>query len=138
LIADRQSLVELLEPQRVLGERRISKIVGLRARGQDEVVVRDRSVVRKQAPGCEVDPRDRRLEEVRVAQRADQLAHGTRDLTGVEQRRSHLVEQRREHVVVVAVDQQDVDWGSLQCPRAREAAEARARDHDSRAVHCGG
>ena len=71
----------------MVGDRPVAEVVGLRARGQDEIVVRDRSVVRQQATGGEVDALDRRLEEVRVAQRADELAHWARDLTGVEQGR---------------------------------------------------
>ena len=121
----------------MLGERGAAEVVALRAGGEDEVVVRDRAMVGQQAAAVEINPRDRSQEKVRVAQRADELADRSSDLTRVEQRRRDLVEQRREEVVVVPVDEQHLHRGVLQRPRARQTAKAGARDHDSRALaHC--
>src|SRR5207245_8207185 len=110
-------LVELLEAEAVPGQRRIAEVVALRAGRQDEVVVRNGTVVGQQATGGEIDACDRRLEEVRVRQRPDQLAHRSRDLTRVEKRGRDLIEQGREEVVIVAVDQQHLDRRLLQTPR---------------------
>src|SRR6266852_778085 len=76
----------------------------------------------------EVGAGDLREEKVRVAQGPDQLAHRAGDLTGVENRRGDLVEERREQVVVVAVDEQHVDRRPFQRSRAGATAEAGARD----------
>src|SRR5260370_24608816 len=92
----------------------------------------------QQAAPLEIDAGDVREQEARVAQRPDQLPHRSRDLTGVEHCRGDLVEQRREEVVVVAVDEQHVDRRPLQSPSAGEAAEAGARDHDPRPAHFAG
>src|SRR5260370_1123378 len=77
-------------------------------------------------------------QEVRVAQGPNQLPHRARGLTRVEHRRRDLVEQRREEVVVVAVDEEHVDRRPLQGSCAGQAAEAGARDHDSRPAHFAG
>ena len=97
-----------------------------------------RAVIREQPAVLEVDTGDRRLQEVGVVQRADQLPDRARDLTRIQQRRGHLVQQRSEQVVVVAVDKQDVDRRVLQRPRACQPAESRSRDDDAGSVHCGG
>ena len=86
----------------------------------------------------EVNSGDRSLSKVGVAQRPDQLSHRSRDLTRVEQRRGHLVEEGGEQVIVVAVDERHVDRRVLETPRARQPAKARARDDDAGAVHCAG
>src|SRR5258708_5201427 len=95
-------------------------------------------MVGQQAAPLEIDARDVGEQEVRIAQGPDQLPHRSRDLTGVEHCRGDLVEQRREEVVVVAVDEQHVDRRPLQGPSAGEAAEAGARDHDPRPSHFAG
>src|SRR5260370_27375206 len=77
-------------------------------------------------------------QEVRVAQGPNQLPPRPRAPTRVGNRRRDLVEQRREEVVVVAVDEEHVDRRPLQGSCASQAAEAGARDHDSRPAHFAG
>src|SRR5260370_37621510 len=95
-------------------------------------------MVGQQPALLEVGARDVREQEVRVAQGPDQLAHRSRDLTRVEHRRRDLVEQRREEVVVVAVDEQHVDRRPLQRSCAGEATEPGARNHHPRPSHFAG
>src|SRR5436305_1403507 len=66
VVANREPLVQVLETQRVFGKGRISEVVGLGARRQDQVVVIDRTVVGQQTSRIEVDSSDRRLQELRV------------------------------------------------------------------------
>src|SRR6266568_1133385 len=132
VIPNRQAFVEVLQSHRVLRQRSVAEVVGLRACGQDQVVVMDRSTVSHQMSANEVHAGDRSLAEVGVLQRPDQLPYGTRDLTGVEQRRRDLVEEWSEEVVVVAVDQQHVHGCVLERPRARQARKSRARDDHPR------
>src|SRR5438067_5278711 len=131
-IADGETLVQVLEAHGLLGEVEVAEVVALRTGGQDQVVVPERTVVCEHAPGLEVDAGDHSLQEVRVVNRAYELAHRTRDLTGIEQRSRDLVEQRREQVVVVAVDERDVDGSAPKRARAGQPAEARAGDDDPR------
>ena len=55
-----------------------------------------------------------------------------RDVAGRQRRRRHLIEQRLEQVVVVAVEERDAHRRTLQRLRGREPAEAAADDHDVR------
>src|SRR4029077_18930449 len=70
-----------------------------------------------------------------VVEWPDQLSDRPGDLTRIQQCRGHLVEQRCEQVVVVAVDDEHVDRRARQGASAGETAEAGARDHDPRAGH---
>ncbi len=133
-VAQGERLVEALQPQRVTGQRLVAEEVRLRAEGEDQEVVGQRPVVRQQEPPLQVGARHLGLPELDVAQRPSQLANRPRDLAGVEQRRRHLVQQRREEMEVVAVDQQHVHVDPLQGARARDPGEAGARDDDARSA----
>jgi len=133
-VAQGEPFAELFQPHRVLGERPVAEVIALGAGGQHEVVVANRSVVGQQAAPVEVDAGDLGLAEVGVVQRADELAHGPRDLTGIQERACHLVEQRREQVVVVAVDDEDVDGCVPQRAGARQTAKAGPGDDDPRSA----
>ena len=67
-----------------------------------------------------------------VARVAEHLAQRRRDLGRVQQAARDLVEQRREQVVVLPVDEHDVDRLVPQRLRALEAAEPATDDHDTR------
>src|SRR6266851_2174872 len=95
-------------------------------------------MVRQQLTLVEVGARDPCEQEVRVAQRPDQLPHRASNLAGVEDSRRDLVQERREEVVVVAVDEQHVDRRVFQASRAGETAETGTRDHDPRPAHFSG
>ena len=61
MIPNRQAFVEVLQSHRVLRQRSVAEVVGLRACGQDQVVVMDRSTVSHQTSANEVHAGDRSL-----------------------------------------------------------------------------
>ena len=61
---------------------------------------------------------------------AEHLAQRRGDVGRAQQAARDLVQQRREQVVVVPVDEHDVDRLVAQLPGALEPAEAGADDHD--------
>ena len=91
-------------------------------------------MVGEEKPPLQVCTMDLGLAELDVAQWPDQLPHRSSDLARIQQRCGHLVQERREQVVVVAVEEQDVHIDALQCTRARDPAEAGARDDHARSA----
>ena len=80
------------------------------AGGEDQVVVRDRfGVSDHDASLVEVDTDDTHHLEVRVRLSPDHPADTRRDVVGRDACGRNLVEERREGVEVVLVDQGDVD-----------------------------
>ena len=78
----------------------------------------------------EVDVDDLALAVANVRRAAEHLAQRRRDLRRGQQAARDLVQQRREQVVVLPVDEHDVDGLAAQRLRALQAAEAGADDHD--------
>ena len=60
-----------------------------------------------------------------------QVAERVTDGGRLEQSRRELVQQRLERVVVVLVDDDDVDVGTLQLPRCADPGEAAAENEDA-------
>ena len=73
------------------------------------------------------------LAEAHVALRDPRRAQEEGDVAGVQAGRGHLVEQRLEGVVGVAVDESDVDVGLAQSTDGHQAGHTTADDHDVRA-----
>src|SRR5713101_788776 len=137
-VAQRKAFIQQLQAECMPCQRRIAEEVALAAGRQHQVVVRQVAAIGLQDPVIQVDAGHLCLPEPNVAERPYQLPDRTRDLARIEECRSHLVEQRREQVVVVAVDQQHVHWCLLQSPGAGEAAEPGPCDHHPRAAHLAG
>ena len=101
---------ERLERQCVLVHAGDAEVAADGAGGEDQVVVRDRvGVGDHDATLVEVDADDTHHLEVRVRLSPDHPADARRDVVGRDARGRNLVEQRREGVEVVLVDQGDVD-----------------------------
>ena len=66
-----------------------------------------------------------------VGRVAEHLAHRRRDLRRVQQAARDLVQQRREQVVVLPVDERDVDRLARELLRALQAAEPGTDDDDA-------
>ncbi len=94
---------------------------------------------RADEPPLEVDRGDGRLVELDVAGAAEDGAERVDDVGRVQEPGRHLVEERREQVVVARVDERDVDRAAGELARAGQAAEAAADDHDAgtRTGHAG-
>ena len=106
---------------RVLGHAGNAEVAAHRARGEDEVVVRDRRpVVDEHLARVEVHalrPSAMRVSTLRVA--LHDPAGVRRDVLGREPGRRDLVEQRRERVEVVLVDDRDLDRRRARAPSPR-------------------
>jgi hypothetical protein len=100
-------------------------------RGEDEVVVGQRAAVGLDSPAREIDAGDAPEAEVRVGLAVEDGAGRERDLTGIEQGRCHLVEERVEEVVVVLIDKENVDRGLPQPPDSSKAPETGSHNHDT-------
>ncbi|MEA2789565.1 MAG: hypothetical protein QOG73_1971, partial [Acetobacteraceae bacterium] len=53
------------------------------------------------------------------------------DVSGREERRRHLIQQRLKYVVIAAVDQDDLGIGVPQRVHRRESGKTAADDHDT-------
>ena len=126
-------VVERVERERVLVGARGAEEVRLRAGRQHERVAgrsaRPSVVVTVRVAGS-IEATSASLTSM-LASLAEELAQRVRDVARRELRGRHLVEQRLELVVVVAVDQRDVHVVVLgQPPGAADAGEAAADDDD--------
>ena len=132
VVAEPHRLVERLHADGPLGQLGVSE-VGVGAAGrQHQGVVGDRVAAGHREPaGVEVDGGDSGLAEADVAGAAEHRPERVGDVGRVEQRGGHLVQQRREQVVVAGVEQEDVDVRAVERPGAGQAAEAAADDDHS-------
>ncbi len=139
VVSQAHRVAERLERERRLRHGVVPEPVGLAPGREDEVVGRDLgAIARADRPPGEIDVRDERLPHAHVARVAEHGAERIRDVRRIEQRRRDLVEQRREGVVALPVDEQHVDVAAVELPRARQPAESTADDHDSGASACHG
>ena len=122
-----------VEGEGVLGSPGYAEEVGLGAHRQHEVVPGERLPVRpRDRPGVGVHSDDLALLYGHGLVLAEHGAQRAADVGRGELRGGHLVEQRLELVVVVAVDQRDLDPGVGQHLGAPDAREAAPDDHHAR------
>jgi len=135
VIAQRERFGQILQAVAdALGPGRAEKI-GRAAGGQDQIVVGHRGIPRQfDPPRRKVHPDHLRQLDSDVAGVPHQRADGVGDVAGIQQRAGHLVEQRREHVIVVAVEEQDVHRCAREPAGALQAAEPGADDDHAGAV----
>ena len=116
----------------VLGRPLGAEEVDLGAEAEDEVVVGDRREPFEGDLACfEVDGRDTRLVDGRVAVALEQVAQRVSDRGRVEQAGGELVEQRLEGVVVVPVDEHDLGVRVLQLLRGADPGKPSSEDQDA-------
>jgi hypothetical protein len=130
--ADVDRVVQRLEAGGMTAPLLVAEIGVGGARGQDEEVVRHLPVAEDQALVAEVDSGGIGQEDGRVALPAQDVAQGRRDVRRGEAGGGHLVQERLEDVMVVAVDERDLDGRMAQRARRGEAGEAPADDDDAR------
>ena len=109
LVAQGYALFERSEREGMRSRPRDSEEVGRAAGGQDLEIVGEHLAVGLHHLGGEVHPLHIRHDELDVAPLSEDAPHRIGDVLGLQLRGGHLVEQREEGVVVVAVQQQNVD-----------------------------
>ncbi len=103
-----------------------------RAGREHEEVVGDRAGVQRHDLARGVDRRDLAHQHARIRLPAHQVAHRPGDLGRRQAGRRHLVQERLEEVVVLAIDQRDVDGLAPQALRDGKAGKSGPDDNDSR------
>jgi hypothetical protein len=115
----------------VLGRAGDAEEVRARAGRQHQVrPVKCRAVGEHQASGAEIDPRDLGGHDLDLWMLLEDGPMRPGDVLGRQLRTRHLVEQRLELVVVVAIDEDHAGACGLRLFRARDAREATAEDQD--------
>ena len=132
--ADLHRIVDGLHPRGVQGELVVAEVRLAGAAGHDQAVVGDlhRGVRRTGGhddPPLEVEAGDLHELDPHVLGPAQDVSQRWGDLTGRQDPRRHLVQQRLEQVVVAAIEQRHVDGKVGQEPACGEPAEP-ATDHD--------
>jgi hypothetical protein len=125
-----------LEWDRVLGHTGHPEVARDGTGGEDEDVVGDREItVDEHFVAVEVDAVDGGHAGLDVRRTLHDAAQVGRDVLGREARRRDLIEQRREGVEVVPVDDRHLHRRTGEAHRRRDPAEPTAHDHDVRHVH---
>ena len=102
------------------------------ARSENHIVVVQRAAVRDDGPSLEVELAQLRLPEVDQRLSSEETPYGVGDLSRTELGGGHLVEEREEGVIVVAVEHDHPQPVPDEAPRRPQAPEARTHDHDPR------
>ena len=114
----------------VLGPRIVAEIAVRRARGNDQVIVGDRtSAFDSDRALCGIDGRDFAHEYRDVALLAKNMTYGRGNGRGRQTRRSDLIQQRLKQVMVTAVDDGDLHGPAGEYLGRFQSAEA-ATDND--------
>jgi hypothetical protein len=132
MVADRQRVGHVLEFKAVGGDFVQAEEIGCAARRNDQFVVGDFGLVGDHHPPLTIDRTHRCQPELHVAEAAHHRPHRLRDLLGFQSGGCHLVQQRPEAVVVVAIDQQHVHRRIAQSARRRQPRKARADNNNTR------
>ena len=122
---------ERLQPARHVLPLVVAEVGRLHPAGEDQAVVADPlAALEDDLPLLDVEVHDLGHQHpgARIAPQRD--PDRRRALARRHRAECHLVEQRLEQVVVLAVDHRHVDVGVLQPPRRRQPAEPAADDHD--------
>ena len=128
VVAQLQGLSEILETERAFGDRVVAVVVG-GAAGREHAVRRTAAWSRRRAVRCCAAKSTSTTSPWRYrtfGASAEHLAQRRGDLRRVQQAARNLVQQRREQVVVVPVDDGDVDRSG---PRASSRTAARRTRH---------
>ena len=136
LATDAGGVGQSLERDRVLGHAGNAEVAAHRARGEDEIVVRDgRPAIDEHLASIKVHAQHRRHAGLDVEIALHDPAGVRRDVLGREPGRRDLVEQRRERVEVVLVDDRDLDRRPCERLRRGDATETGPDDHDVWQLH---
>jgi len=134
--AQRCGVLDGLHRQGVFLDARDAEPAGLRAGGDDQVVVGQRRPrVHVHETSVEVDFLDGCPPEVDILVVLEDAPHGQGDVGGTQTGSRHLIQQRLEHVVVPLVDDGDVDRQVGQAGAGADAAETGPDHDDLRRIH---
>ena len=137
MIAQPQGLGQRLQPDRRAGELLVAEVVVGAPGGEHQVVERDvLAHAGPDGPAREIHRRDDVLAEPHVWRSAEAPAKRVGDVGGVQERGGDLVQERREQVVVAAIQQHHVEGLAVELSRARQATETTAHDDDSFSHRC--
>ncbi len=132
VVAQRHGVAQGCQFEGVLPEPLVAEVGGRGSRSDDKIVVR-----LPQSPQAGFDPdrpvlipdfSDLAQEAAHIGVPLEVAANGVGDLARIEGARSHLIQQGREEVEVVAVNQQDLDRLVGERSGGEEAPETRADD----------
>ena len=134
---DLERIVERLQPGRARRPLGVAEVRMRRAGRDDQVVVRHlvaaRPALEDHATGRDVDGLHVGQQDTHVLLMAQHPADRRRDVAGRQRGRGHLIQQRLEQVVVVAVESVTRTGAPASARAACETAEAAADDHHVRA-----
>ena len=111
VVAQGDRLADVVEPEGRLGDLGVLEVVVRAPGAEDQVVVGDRSLVGLDRLPLEVDRGDAAEAEVGIGVLANVRPDRVGDLGGLEHRGRHLIDQRREALMVVLVDEDQFDVG---------------------------
>ena len=127
--ADR--VIEILEPERVLCQRRQAEVIGLATHRENQVIVRNLARFRLQFPRRQVDTTDSGNAEIEIALTLQDRPHRLRDVARAKAGSRHLVKERLEKMIVVTVNERHTNRRVAQAGRNPQATEARADNNNS-------
>src|SRR5580704_7321758 len=131
--SDRLGVAEALETRCISSELVVPEIAGTHTGRDHQIIERNLADARARGgrlnrAGSNVDAGDLRQEYADVSLLRLKLADRRSDLSGREDGRRHLIEQRLKYVVVAAVYQDDLGIGVPQRVRRGDSAKAAAND----------
>ncbi len=129
LIAQRDGLRQIFEVKAVPLDLIQAKKVGDRPGRDDQLVVGAAATVGDDQVVFAIDRLGRGELKVKIGLAAQELAHRLGDVRGIELGGGHLIQQRPEAMVVVAVEQQHLDRLLGQLASRLQPAEPRADNH---------
>jgi len=129
---DFHRIVQVLEPDGIPGPVVMPKVMVLRARCDDQVVVR-KHVFRKDHAACrQVEARDLGQKHGHVALKPKDGTDGRGDVGGGQARHGDLIQKRLKHMVIQPVYQRDADGRVFERLGRRKPAKTAADDDDVR------
>ena len=140
--SDRFGVTKALQTRRISRELIVPEVAGAHAGRDHQIIERDLADARAwrrrlNRAGSNIDAGDLRQEYDDISLLRLELTDRCSDLSGREDRRRHLIEQRLKYVVVATVDENDLGIGVPQRVRRREPGKAAADDHDTLALRTG-
>ncbi len=135
---DLDGIIDRLEPGGIVGPPIVAEVRVCRPGGQDQVVVGKDGVSHLDLPAFKVHPIHVAEDDLHVLLPAHDAPDRGCDVRRRERGRGHLVEQRLEQVVILAVDQHDAKGRTAETARYFETTESSTHDDDHRVPGVGG
>ena len=130
VIARCHSAFHILQLKAVLLDLLHAEEICLPAHGKDQIIIGNNRTIGLDIAGLKIDRRDLAHQEVDIVVPAEDRPQGIGDLRGDQAGNGHLVQQRLEEVIVMAVDNRDLHGRARQFLCSLQATESRA-DNDN-------